>query len=443
MPFRFLRYLQPTRYFSVPNTAGAFLYPKPSLLPDEIRVQLKPSQSFTTPKATDYDLSWQALNLGYIGDTACYTSFEKLPVVDEYIFIKRYFSAIWVYYVFFIRLLSFKNPFREIKGLLASRSVSRSSFRDTPLQSNAIDSFESKLLKEMPKVSVIIPTLNRYPYLKDVLEDLEDQDYANIEVIVVDQSDDFSESFYTPFQLDLKLKHQTEKALWLARNTAIEMATGEYLLFFDDDSRVGQDWVTSHLQCIEFYKADGSSGVSLSAEGDAIPAHYAYYRIADQLDTGNVLLKKDVFRSIGMFDRQFEKQRMGDGEFGMRMYMHGFKNISNPKASRVHLKVGTGGLRQMGSWDAFRTNKLFAPRPIPSVLYFFRRYFGNKQAFFALLKSVPPSIIPYRFKKNKKLLLLGIFVSVLLLPFIMIQVMISWSKASKKINEGPLIRELH
>jgi glycosyltransferase involved in cell wall biosynthesis len=30
---------------------------------------------------------------------------------------------------------------------------------------------------EQPLVSVIIPTLNRYVYLKDVMEDLEKQDY--------------------------------------------------------------------------------------------------------------------------------------------------------------------------------------------------------------------------------------------------------------------------
>ena len=274
------------------------------------------------------------------------------------------------------------------------------------------------------------------------MEDLEKQTYQNFEVIVVDQSDEFSEIFYKKFQLDLQFKRQEEKALWLARNTAIEMSNGEYLLFFDDDSRVGTDWITNHLACLDYFNADASSGVSLNTGDGKIPQHYSFYRIADQLDTGNVLLKKEVFRNIGMFDRQFEKQRMGDGEFGMRMYVNGYKNISNPKASRIHLKVGTGGLRQMGSWDAFRTNKIFAPRPIPSVLYFFRSYFGNKRAVYALLKSVPPSIIPYRFKTNRKLLLLGIFVSIFLMPIICIQVLISWRKATKKLYEGPLIQTL-
>jgi len=79
-------------------------------------------------------------------------------------------------------------------------------------------------------VSVIIPTLNRYQYLKDVLSDLEQQDYINIEVIVIDQSSPFNELFYKDFNLDLTVKYQEERALWLARNTAVEMSKGDYIL---------------------------------------------------------------------------------------------------------------------------------------------------------------------------------------------------------------------
>src|SRR5690606_36376351 len=98
----------------------------------------------------------------------------------------------------------------------------------------------------------------------------------------------------------------------------------------------------------------------------------------------------------------------------------------NPYAQRFHLKVGSGGLREMGSWDAFRTKKWFAPRPIPSVLYFFRGYFGSTAARYALLRTVPLSIMPYRFKKNKGLMVLGILLSLLFLPIVLFQVYRSW-----------------
>src|SRR5690606_21399509 len=132
----------------------------------------------------------------------------------------------WVVYVLLFRILSFKNPFKEIRAFFKSRKVIRSSYLKTSLEYLDWNDFKTTLTQDVPKVSVIIPTLNRYPYLKDVLEDLEKQDYKNIEVLVIDQSEPFQDSFYKSFQLDLQVSYQEEKALWLARNTAIKQAKG-------------------------------------------------------------------------------------------------------------------------------------------------------------------------------------------------------------------------
>ena len=71
-----------------------------------------------------------------------------------------------------------------------------------------------------------------------------------------------------------------------------------------------------------------------------------------------MLRKEAVFGKLDLFDRQFEKQRMGDGEFGMRAYLEGFLNISNPNASRLHLKVGTGGVKTNGELGRYETKKM-------------------------------------------------------------------------------------
>ena len=355
---------------------------------------------------------------------------------------RTYFNVIWSFYVLLIRLLTFKNPFHEISAWWKSRIAVRSNYLKEPITYSEWKNFNDGFIIDKPLVSVIIPTLNRYKYLKDVLKDLEKQDYKNFELIVVDQSEPFEETFYDQFSLQLHVIHQKEKALWLARNTAIEKAKSDFLLLFDDDSRINKYWISNHLKCLSFFDADISSGVSISTIGAEVPLHYSFFKISSQLDTGNVLIKREVFRKLGLFDRQFEKQRMGDGEFGLRAYLEGYLNISNPYADRLHLKVATGGLRQMGSWDAFRPKNIFAPRPVPSVLYFLRRYFGKKRSLFALLKTVPPSIMPYRFKKNKSMMVLGSFISVVLFPVILIQVIRSWSLASKKIKEGSIIKKL-
>ena len=70
-----------------------------------------------------------------------------------------------------------------------------------------------------------------------------------------------------------------------------------------------------------------SSGTFISVVGGKGPKSYSYFKVSDQIDTGNVLIKRKVFEEIGLFDRQFEKQRMGDGEFGLRAYLSGYLKV--------------------------------------------------------------------------------------------------------------------
>jgi len=90
----------------------------------------------------------------------------------------------------------------------------------------------------------------------------------------------------------------------------------------------------------------------------------------------------------------------------------------------------------MGSWDAFRPKSFWAPRPVPSVLYLYRKYYGNKAAVLAMLKNIPPSITPYTLKRNKISLLIGTFFSLLLLPIIIIQVYRSWLLSSRMLRNS-------
>jgi len=438
---RFLEYLQPTHYFQLYRNDGSSIFPIVEKLPKEIIEQLQLESKFTSENARKYDLSWQAVNKGFIGNSEVYTFFEKIPLTDEYRFLRKYFHPVWVFYVLMIRLLSLKNPLREIIAWKKSKDTLRSNYLNNPVKYPNWNKQRSSLLVDKPLVSIVIPTLNRYTYLKDVLSDFEKQTYKNFEILIVDQSHPFQKDFCKDFNLKIHHIHQKEPALWLARNTAIEKSEGSIIALSEDDVRIDPNWIENHLRCLDFFKADISAGV-FYPEGSAIPQERSFFCVASQFATGNAMLYKDVFTKIGLFDRQFEKQRMGDGEFGLRAYLNGLKSISNPYAPCIDVKAGTGGLRQMGSWDAFRPKKLFAPRPIPSVLYLYRKYFGRKRSILAILRSVPQSIIPYRYKKNKKMLALGMLISLFLFPFVILQVYISWRLATKKLREGAMIGAL-
>ncbi|MDE3237322.1 MAG: glycosyltransferase [Bacteroidota bacterium] len=414
-------------------------------MPDDFQPSV--DYGYETETARNADIAYRCWQSGMLLTTTSSAMEEvgklQIPSLkDEYRFIAKYWGKAWSSLALLVRLFSFHNPFKEIPSFLASLKASRFNLYNHLYDWSAYNSFQSELVEVQPLVTVIIPTLNRYEYLKDVLSDLEKQSYQNFDVIVVDQTEDFNATFYQSWKLNLKVIQQKEKLLWTARNRAIKESKADYYLFFDDDSRVERDWIVHHLKCLDFFKADISAGVSISVVGGKVSKSYDHFRWADQFDSGNAMVRKKVFEEIGLFDLQFNKQSMGDSEFGMRAYVNGYKSISNPYAKRVHLKVGSGGLREIGHWDAFRPKKLFAPKPVPSVIYLYKKYYPHQYYRNAVYLGLLISNIPYKSKGNSKMIALSIFLTVIKLPLIAIQFRRSLNRANAMLAEGNKIEWL-
>lgn len=87
-------------------------------------------------------------------------------------------------------------------------------------------------------VSVIIRTCNRPDVLRNALNSVKAQTYKNVEVIVVEDGKNMSESLIASdfFDLPVKYKAVGEKSgRTKVGNIGLEMATGQYFNFLDDD----------------------------------------------------------------------------------------------------------------------------------------------------------------------------------------------------------------
>lgn len=450
MVFSFIRYTQPGWYFNITPKAKqpfASCYYHPELLPLQGNQLMEVDTGYETESAQYADVGYRAWHSGMLLEaniTAVHKVEQMQPpsLKDEYRFITKYWGKAWALLALLVRVFTFKNPFKEINAFLKSYKTSRYNLYQCLYNWNNYFSFQSPLLQQQPLITVIIPTLNRYRYLKDVLTDLEKQQYRNFDVIVVDQSENFDEAFYQPFKLELKLIRQKEKQLWTARNRAIKESRADYFLFFDDDSRVEPNWIEHHLKTIDFFSADISAGVSIAVTGGKVSKSYDFFRWADQFDSGNALVKRKVFEQIGLFDLQFNKQSMGDSEFGLRSYINGFKSVSNPYAKRVHLKVGSGGLREIGHWDGFRPKKWLAPKPVPSVIYLYKKYYPQVLYRHAVYLGIVISNISFKKKKSTNGILSSVLLTFLKLPLLSLQFRKSLYRANKMLSEGDKIEWL-
>ena len=98
-------------------------------------------------------------------------------------------------------------------------------------------------IKYTPKVSVIVPCYNVSLYIERCLDSLINQTLADIEIICVD--DRSTDNTLQIIQMYAKkdkrikiIKHEVNKGVAVARNSALDVAKGEYIGFVDPDDYV-------------------------------------------------------------------------------------------------------------------------------------------------------------------------------------------------------------
>ena len=114
------------------------------------------------------------------------------------------------------------------------------SFTKTPY----LDKFES-ISKDTPKVSIILPARNEEKFVGRCLESFVKQDYANYEVVAVDDSSDddtwkIIEKYAKNNENVIPVKANVKPDGWMGKNWAcmegFKKATGDLLLFTDADT---------------------------------------------------------------------------------------------------------------------------------------------------------------------------------------------------------------
>ena len=233
-----------------------------------------------------------------------------------------------------------------------------------------------------PLFSVIVPTFNRPVILKRTLEYLESQQCNfPFEVIVVDDHTEnvlpnlgFGKGNRQNWKL---IRNGANLGRAATRNRGIKEATGQYILFIDDDI-----WAEAQLLQAHYDKQKeigdgvvvGAVPVHADIPRDPVNEHYRgrMERLHAQMQakaadlpynlffTGNVSVPKAEIVKAGMFDESFKTYSCEDTELGYRLKRSGLRFVHEPKAVGWHYNIETLGSYLLKSENWGRSAWVFA-----------------------------------------------------------------------------------
>lgn len=171
-----------------------------------------------------------------------------------------------------------------------------------------------------PTVSVIIPSFNMARFVREAVESVLNQTYADFELIVVDDgSTDDTEIVLKEFSGNIRYYKQRNGGESAARNRGIELALGEYVAFLDADDLWLPDKLKLQMEAFKSHQDIGLVGCGYSVRGsdgntvirDIVRKNYPsrkdlfrYLSICQIIpgSASGVIIKKKCFSEVGGFD---------------------------------------------------------------------------------------------------------------------------------------------
>src|SRR4029077_5961344 len=202
-----------------------------------------------------------------------------------------------------------------------------------------------------PTVSICIPTYQRNERLRLLLDDLLQQSRLPDQVVVVDNhsgsgAKPIVEAYKARAPFPVVYDVQPQPNIALTRNRTVELATGEWMAFIDDDERAPKEWLQELLRAVEVLRADGVLAPvepQVPATAPAWIRRGSFYDFAHQpegaevpyecMRFGNVLLRGDLLRGEpGPFDPGHELMAGEDTDLLVRLARKGARIVWSEKA---------------------------------------------------------------------------------------------------------------
>ena len=278
----------------------------------------------------------------------------------------------------------------------------------------------TKLEARLPSVSVIVPTRNRSDLLETCLGGLNQTNYPDLEVIVVDNDSDDPAALAYLDSLDPSrfrvLRHEGPFNFSAINNRAARMAHGQVLCLLNNDVEMLEpDWLSIMVQQslrddvgavgAQLLYPDGRiqhAGVVLGVVGGAAHAHRllapdeeGYFwrhqlpQYVSAVTAACLVVRRDRFMAVGGFNTESFAVAFNDVDLCLRLNRKGWQSFYEPRSRLVHHEsVSRGFDRDRMSAQRFagelralrrnwRTDAIVDPFHHPSLSQYSERFVVN------------------------------------------------------------------
>jgi Glycosyltransferases involved in cell wall biogenesis len=294
---------------------------------------------------------------------------------DEWTFAREFYTTKWQTWI----VLHKPGLFNNLRLWYKSRNVKR--IKPRPAIHN---SQERDITTDSATISILAPTLDRYPYLKRELEQLSVQTLPPHEILITDQTDlERRETIHTDLypSLNIRIFPQIEKGQCIAWNKLLEESTSEYVFFVGDDAdHITPDFLQRMLHTMRKFNADMVASNVIEIGIPEKPINHHYY-LSDTFPI--TLIKKSMLEKSGYMDMFFNRNVRADKDLATRCHLNGCLMIFNPTATIHHHRAPVGGLRAhkarvITGYMSKNSITRFA-LPTSSEIYFTKKYFNDVQ----------------------------------------------------------------
>jgi glycosyltransferase involved in cell wall biosynthesis len=190
-------------------------------------------------------------------------------------------------------------------------------------------------------ISIVVPYYNMGKYVDDAITSIYKADHKNVEIIIVNDGSDDAQSIEKLAELEekynVKVVHQSNQGLSIARNTGAHKAKGDYLAFLDPDDTIEPSYYTKALDVLQrnvnvyfvgcwakYFGASKSYWPSFNPE----PPYLLFHNM---INSSALVYKKEAFLRAGLNDKVMVFG-MEDYESVIGMTKAGYQGVALPEA---------------------------------------------------------------------------------------------------------------